>query len=59
MRINSLRFRMMFLFCAIGGMTLASTLFVIYGLFSREMQSQLDCKLLRVGSTVVALPVGS
>jgi two-component system OmpR family sensor kinase len=53
-QINSLRFRMMVLFCAVFGITLASTLFVIYGLFSREMLSQLDCKLLRVGNTVVA-----
>jgi two-component system OmpR family sensor kinase len=53
-QINSLRFRMMLLFCAVVGVFLASTLFVIYGLFSREMLSQLDCRLLRVGSTVVA-----
>ncbi|MGA8408983.1 MAG: ATP-binding protein [Candidatus Acidiferrales bacterium] len=52
--INSLRFRMMLLFCAIVGIFLAGTLFGIYGLFSREMLSQLDCRLLRVGSTVVA-----
>jgi two-component system OmpR family sensor kinase len=53
-RVKSLRFRMMLLFCAIVGIFLAGTLFVIYGLFSREMLSQLDCRLLRVGSTVVA-----
>ncbi|MGC2703002.1 MAG: hypothetical protein WA361_00715, partial [Candidatus Acidiferrales bacterium] len=53
-RVNSLRFRMMLLFCAIVGIFLAGTLFGIYGLFSREMLSQLDCRLLRVGSTVVA-----
>jgi two-component system OmpR family sensor kinase len=53
-QVNSLRFRMMMLFCAVVGIFLAGTLFVIYGLFSREMLSQLDCRLLRVGSTVVA-----
>jgi two-component system OmpR family sensor kinase len=53
-QVKSLRFRMMLLFCAIVGIFLAGTLFVIYGLFSREMLSQLDCRLLRVGSTVVA-----
>lgn len=53
-QMNSLRFRMMLLFCAIVGIFLAGTLFGIYGLFSREMLSQLDCRLLRVGSTVVA-----
>jgi two-component system, OmpR family, sensor kinase len=53
-QINSLRFRMMLLFCTIVGIFLAGTLFGIYGLFSREMLSQLDCRLLRVGSTVVA-----
>ena len=48
-QVNSLRFRMMLLFCAIVGIFLAGTLFGIYGLFSREMLSQLDCRLLRVG----------
>jgi two-component system, OmpR family, sensor kinase len=53
-RVFSLRIRMMFLFCAVVGMFLAGTVLVLYGMFSREIESQIDCRLLKVGNTVIA-----
>jgi two-component system OmpR family sensor kinase len=53
-RFFSLRIRMMFLFCAVVGVFLAGTVLVTYGLFSREIESQIDCRLLKVGNTVIA-----
>jgi signal transduction histidine kinase len=52
-RALSLRLRMVLLFCTVVGVFLASTLFVIYGIFSNEIVSQIDCSLQRVGATVI------
>lgn len=53
-RVFSLRFRMMILFCAVVGICLAGTVLVLYGMFSTEIESQIDCRLLKVGNTVIA-----
>jgi two-component system OmpR family sensor kinase len=53
-RVFSLRIRMMFLFCAVVGVFVAGTVLGLYGLFSREIESQIDCRLLKVGNTVIA-----
>src|SRR5579859_691217 len=53
-RVLSLRFRMMLLFCAVVGVCLAGTVLVLYGMFSTEIQSQIDCRLLKVGNTMIA-----
>lgn len=53
-RVFSLRFRMMILFCAVVGVCLAGTVLVLYGMFSTEIESQIDCRLLKVGNTVIA-----
>ncbi|MGH9699304.1 MAG: sensor histidine kinase [Candidatus Acidiferrales bacterium] len=53
-RVFSLRLRMVLLFCTVVGVFLTVTLFTIYGIFSNEIVSQLNCSLQRVGNTVVA-----
>lgn len=53
-RFSSLRIRMMLLFCAVVGVFLAGTLFVLYGMFSKEIESQTDCRLRKVGTMIIA-----
>jgi signal transduction histidine kinase len=51
----SLRSRMMLLFCTAVGVLLASTLCVLYVLFSRELDSQFNCRLQKAALPVVTL----
>jgi two-component system OmpR family sensor kinase len=51
----SLRGRMMLLFCTAVGVLLASTLCVLYVLFSREMDSQFNCRLQKAAMPVVTV----
>lgn len=51
----SLSSRMMLLFCTAVGVLLASTLCVLYFLFSREMDSQFNCRLQKAAMPVVTV----
>lgn len=51
----SLRSRMMLLFCTAVGVLLASTLCVLYFLFSRELDSQFNCRLQKAAMPVVTV----
>jgi hypothetical protein len=51
----SLRSRMMLLFCTAVGVLLASTLCVLYVLFSRELNSQFNCRLQKAAMPVVTV----
>ena len=51
----SLRSRMMLLFCSAVGVLLASTLCVLYVLFSRELNSQFNCRLQKAAMPVVTV----
>lgn len=51
----SLRSRMMLLFCSAVGVLLASTLCVLYVLFSRELDSQFNCRLQKAAMPVVTV----
>ncbi len=58
----SLRSRMMLLFCSAVGVLLATTLCVLYVLFSRELNSQVNCRLQKAAMplvTVLAADVNS
>jgi two-component system OmpR family sensor kinase len=54
MRVRSLRFRMMLLFCAVVGVLLAVSYLGFYALFSRHVRAQLDRQILNTASPVVA-----
>jgi len=51
----SLRSRMMLLFCSAVGVLLASTLCVLYVLFSRELNSQVNCRLQKAAMPLVTV----
>jgi signal transduction histidine kinase len=51
----SLRSRMMLLFCSAVGVLLASTLCVLYVLFSRELDSQFNCRLQKAAMPVATV----
>jgi two-component system, OmpR family, sensor kinase len=51
---SSLRFRMMVLFCVTVGVLLAGTYAIIYSIFDRALQSQLDRRLLDTAGAIVA-----
>jgi signal transduction histidine kinase len=51
----SLRSRMMLLFCTAVGVLLASTLCVLYVLFSRELDSQFNCRLQKAAMPVATV----
>src|SRR5579864_5131399 len=51
----SLRSRMMLLFCSAVGVLLATTLCVLYILFSRELDSQFNCRLQKAAMPVVTV----
>ncbi len=54
MRVRSLRFRMMLLFCAVVGVLLAASYLGFYALFSRQVRDQLDRQILNTASPVAA-----
>ncbi len=54
MRGCSLRFRMMFLFCLVVGVLFAGTYVIIYSVFSREIEGQLDRGLRKAAQPIVA-----
>jgi len=51
----SLRSRMMLLFCSAVGVLLATTLCVLYVLFSRELNSQVNCRLQKAAMPLVTV----
>jgi signal transduction histidine kinase len=51
----SLRSRMMLLFCSAVGVLLATTLCVLYVLFSRELDSQFNCRLQKAAMPVATV----
>ena len=53
-RVSSLRFRMMLLFCITVGVFLAGTYFVIYVIFERDLRQQFDRRLLDTADPIVA-----
>jgi hypothetical protein len=54
MRVRSLRFRMMLLFCAVVAVLLAASYLGFYALFSRQVRAQMDRQILNTASPVVA-----
>ncbi len=54
MRAGSLRFRMIFLFCLVVGVLFAGTFVIIYSVFSREIEGQLDRGLRKAAQPIVA-----
>src|SRR6266852_4550794 len=54
MRAGSLRFRMIFLFCLVVGVLFAGTFVIIYSVFSREIEVQLDRGLRKAAQPIVA-----
>jgi two-component system, OmpR family, sensor kinase len=54
MGANSLRFRMMLLFCVVVGGLLLATFAIIYSMFARELRAQLDRELNEAGGPMVA-----
>ncbi|MGH9455357.1 MAG: hypothetical protein ACRD2O_15455, partial [Terriglobia bacterium] len=54
LRKDSLRTRMMLLFCAAVGVLLAVSYFGLYTLFAREVHAQLDRQLLETSRPVIA-----
>ena len=54
LRKDSLRTRMMLLFCAVVGVLLAVSYFGLYTLFAREVHTQLDRQLLETSRPVIA-----
>ncbi|HKV04825.1 MAG TPA: HAMP domain-containing sensor histidine kinase [Candidatus Acidoferrales bacterium] len=54
MKGQSLRFRMMLLFCLVVGVFLLSTYAIIYSIFARELRLQLDRRLSEAGVPMVA-----
>jgi two-component system OmpR family sensor kinase len=54
MRGGSLRFRMIFLFCLVVGVLFAGTYVIIYSVFSREIEGQLDRGLRKAAQPIVA-----
>lgn len=53
MRGNSLRFRMMILFCVVVGTFLLSTYAIIYSIFARELRAQIDRRLNEAATPMV------
>ena len=54
MRVRSLRFRMMLLFCAVVGVLLAASYLGFYALFSRQVRAQFDRQILHAARPVIA-----
>jgi two-component system OmpR family sensor kinase len=54
MRVRSLRFRMMLLFCAVVGVLLTASYLAFYALFSRHVRAQMDRQILNTASPVMA-----
>jgi signal transduction histidine kinase len=54
MRIRSLRFRMMLLFCAVVGVLLTASYLGFYALFHRQVRAEMDHQILNTASPVVA-----
>jgi two-component system, OmpR family, sensor kinase len=54
MGANSLRFRMILLFCVVVGGLLLATFAIIYSMFARELRAQLDRELNEAGGPMVA-----
>lgn len=54
MRMRSLRFRMMLLFCAVVGVLLTASYLGFYAIYSREVRAQLDRQILNAARPVVA-----
>jgi two-component system, OmpR family, sensor kinase len=54
MRVRTLRFRMMLLFCAVVGVLLAISYLGFYALLSRQVHAQLDLQILNSAGPVVA-----
>jgi two-component system OmpR family sensor kinase len=54
MRVRSLRFRMMLLFCAVVGILLAASYLGFYALFFRQVRTQLDRQILNTARPVLA-----
>jgi len=55
MNLLSLRSRMMLLFCTAVGVLLSTTLCVLYVLFSRELNSQFNCRLQKAAMPVATV----
>lgn len=49
-----LRIRMMLTFCTVVGVLLSTTLCILYVLFGKELDSQINCRLLKAGRPMVA-----
>lgn len=54
MYANSLRFRMMLLFCITVGVFLAGTYLIIYVIFSRDVESQFDRRIIETANPIIA-----
>ena len=54
MKVNTLRFRMMFLFCTVVGVLLAGSYLAFWGLLAREVHTQFNRQLLETARPIIA-----